>query len=331
VTPTICLLGDVMLGRRVAETLATEPAAEVWSEGVREACAACDALVVNLECCVSTRGESTPLIPRKPFFFRAPPSGVAALQAIGTSVAGLANNHVLDFGPEALADTLEHLHAGRVVPVGADVEIDGARRGVVVPAGRLRLGVLALSDHPREYEAGQARPGMAYADLRRALPEWVTTELRRLRSQADLVLAFPHWGPNMTTRPAPWQRARAAELLAAGADAVAGHSAHVFHGVALTPSGPVLYDLGDALDDYAIDGELRNDLGVLARWRPRAEPQVELIGLSLGFCRTELASGADAEWIARRLERACAELGTSVQRLDEGRFALAARPASPAR
>jgi poly-gamma-glutamate capsule biosynthesis protein CapA/YwtB (metallophosphatase superfamily) len=322
VTPTVCLLGDVMLGRTVAQRLAATPAAEVWSPGLREACAACDVLVVNLECSVSGRGAPTPLIPGKRFFYRAPPSGVAALQAIGTSVAGLANNHMLDFGAEALADTLVHLRAGGILPVGAGVEIDGARRGVVARAGRFRLGVLALSDHPWEYRAGEARPGIAHAELGRRLPKWVTSELRRLRSQADVVLAFPHWGPNMTSSPAGWQRERGRELLAAGADAVAGHSAHVFHGVALTPSGPVLYDLGGALDDYAIDGELRNDLGVLAKWRPHAEPEVELIGLRLGFCRTELAAGADAEWIARRLERACGELGTSVRRLDEGRFAL---------
>ena len=321
-TPTICLLGDVMLGRNVAETLAAAPAAELWSAGVREACAACDALVVNLECCVSTRGAPTPLIPGKPFFFRAPPSGVEALRAIGASVAGLANNHALDFGVEALTDTLEHLRAGGIVPVGAGAEIDSARRGVVVAAGRLRLGVLAMSDHPVEYEAGRGRPGVAHADLRRALPGWVASELGRLRSQADVVLAFPHWGANMTASPARWQVARARELLAAGADAVAGHSAHVFHGVALEPAGPALYDLGGAIDDYAIDEELRNDLGVLAEWRPRADPEIQLIGLRLRHCRTELAAGADAEWIARRLERACARLGTSVERLDEGRFAL---------
>jgi poly-gamma-glutamate synthesis protein (capsule biosynthesis protein) len=311
-----------MLGRTVAQTLAVTPPAEVWSPAVREVCAACDVLVANLECCVSGRGTPTQLVPGKQFFFRAPPSAVEALRAIGTSVAGVANNHVLDFGVEALADTVGHLRAAGIAPVGAEIEIDGARRGVVVGAGQLRLGVLALSDHPREYGAGKARPGIAHADLRRRLPKWVTAELRRLRSEADAVLVFPHWGPNMTSRPARWQRERGQELLAAGADAVAGHSAHVFHGMALTPSGPVLYDLGGALDDYAIDGELRNDLGVLAQWRLGAEPQVELIALRLGFCRTDLAAGAEAEWIARRLERACGELGTSVRRLDEGRFAL---------
>jgi poly-gamma-glutamate synthesis protein (capsule biosynthesis protein) len=311
-----------MLGRRVAEAMAVVPAAEVWSSGVRDACAGCDAVVVNLECCVSARGAPTRLIPRKPYFFRAPPSAVGALRAIGTRVAGLANNHALDFGEEALVDTLAHLEGEGIAPVGAGATIDEARRGMMVEAGPLRLGVLALSDHPREYAAGAGRPGIAHADLRRGLPEWVTGEIQRLREQADIVIAFLHWGPNMTTGPARWQRARSQELLSAGADAVAGHSAHVFHGVALTPSGPVMYDLGGAVDDYAIDDELRNDLGVLARWRPRGEPQVELVGLRLDYCRTELAAGADADWIARRLERACEELGTSVRRVDEGRFEL---------
>jgi poly-gamma-glutamate capsule biosynthesis protein CapA/YwtB (metallophosphatase superfamily) len=327
-TLTIGLLGDVMLGRKVAERLARHPEAEVWSPQVRQLCRACDAVVLNLECCVSARGAPTSLIPGKPFFFRVPPSGLEALRAIGTSVAGVANNHTLDFGADALADTLLHLRAVDVPPVGAGLDAGSARRGVVVQAGSSRLGVLAVSDHPAEYASGATRPGIAHADLRRRLPDWIAAELARLRSEADHVLAFPHWGPNMTTAPAGWQRERAHELLDAGADAVAGHSAHVFHGVELTQRGPLLYDLGDALDDYAIDPELRNDLGVLALWRPAG--RLELIGLHLDFCRTELAAGGHADWIADRLQLACGELGTSVRRLDEARFAIGPADVSPA-
>jgi poly-gamma-glutamate capsule biosynthesis protein CapA/YwtB (metallophosphatase superfamily) len=317
---TIGLLGDVMLGRKVAERIARNPSAEVWSPQVREVCQACDALVLNLECCMSARGVPTSLVAGKPFFFRAPPTGLEALRAIGASVAGVANNHTLDFGADALDDTLSHLREAGVPPVGAGLNTKGARRGVVVQAGPVRLGVLAVSDHPVEYASGPARSGIAHAELRRELPDWISGELARLRSDADYVLAFPHWGPNMSPAPARWQTERAHELLAAGADAVAGHSAHVFHGIELTPRGPVLYDLGDALDDYAIDPALRNDLGVLAQWRPAG--RLELVGLHLDFCRTELAAGADADWIAARLERACGELGSSVRRLDEARFAI---------
>ncbi|MER3412534.1 MAG: poly-gamma-glutamate biosynthesis protein, partial [Thermoleophilia bacterium] len=76
---------------------------------------------------------------------------------------------------------------------------------------------------------------------------------------ADLVLVTPHWGPNMAVEPVPHVRRAACELVEAGASLVAGHSAHVFQGV----QGRVLYDLGDFLDDYRVDPELRNDLGLL--------------------------------------------------------------------
>ena len=322
----IGLLGDVMLGRGVARALERSDPGDVWSLEVRDLAQRCDLVVANLECCVSARGEPTQRIHGKPFFFRAPPAAIESLRSVNVGVAGLANNHALDFEREALLDTLDLVPGAGVVTVGAGRDLDEARRGAVVPDGGMRLGVLAVSDHPSEFEATEDAPGIAYADLTRRLPSWVAEELARLRSAADLVLAFCHWGPNMTAAPARWQRRAAERLVEAGADLVAGHSAHVFHGVGWSERGPVLFDLGDALDDYAVDATLRNDLGLMALWRPGGgEDELELIGLFLDFCRTELASGEDAEWIARRLELACRELGTEVERVGEQRFRVSPR------
>lgn len=321
--PTIALLGDVMLGRSVADRLAREPPGRVWSEGLLELLSSCDALLCNLECCISERGRPTARVPDKAFFFRAPRAAVGALAAAGTSAVSLANNHALDYEEVALADTLEALAAAGIATAGAGTELVRARRGAVVSAGGLEVGLLGVTDHPQQYAAGDAAPGVAFADLHAGLPEWVVAQLARLRRKADLVVAFPHWGPNMTSEPAPWQRRRAHELVAAGADLVAGHSAHVFHGVGWAQGRPVLYDLGDALDDYARDRKLRNDLGILALWRPRSRPELELIGLKLRFCETGLARAADADWIVSRLERACARLGTRIERVGEQRFAVA--------
>jgi poly-gamma-glutamate capsule biosynthesis protein CapA/YwtB (metallophosphatase superfamily) len=318
--PAIALLGDVMLGRKVAERLAQAPPETVWSGDVAELCGACDAVICNLECCVSEHGERTTRIRRKPFFFRAPPSAVDALAAVGVSAVSLANNHALDFEAAALLDTLDHLAAASIAAVGAGRDVDRARRGAVLTAGGLRLGLLAASDHPEEFGAGESSPGVAFAELRAGLPEWIRTELARLRAEADVVVAFPHWGPNMTSEPAAWQRARARELVAAGADLVAGHSAHVFHGIEWIGERPVVYDLGGALDDYAVDARLRNDLGIAALWRPLGEPRLELVGLELGYCETAIASGAAADWIAARLESACAPFGTALERTGEARF-----------
>jgi poly-gamma-glutamate capsule biosynthesis protein CapA/YwtB (metallophosphatase superfamily) len=321
-SPTIGLLGDVMLGRSVAAALTREEPDELWAPGLRNLLAGCDLVVCNLECCVSDRGAPTSLVSGKPFFFRAPPPAVHTLDAAGVGAVGLANNHALDFGPDALLDTLRHLDAAAIAAAGAGRDAGDACRGLVVDADGVRLGLVAVSDHPAEYAAGPSSPGIAHADLSRKLPAWLTRELAELRERADVVIAFPHWGPNMSTVPERWQRARARDMLEAGADLVAGHSAHVFHGVERRPRGLVLYDLGDALDDYAVDAQLRNDLGVLALWNPEGAPELELVGLRLHFCRTGLAAGADADWIESRLERACSELGTGIERVDEQRFAL---------
>jgi len=319
----IGLLGDVMLGRGVARALESADPADVWHDELRDLCHRCDAVIANLECCISTRGEPTSRVPDKPFFFRSPPEGTDALQAAGITAAGLANNHALDFDVPAIEDTLDHLRAAGIASAGAGSDLSAARRGVVLDAGGFRVGLLAVSDHPAAYAAGRSEPGIAYADLAGEVPGWIFDGLDRLRGLSDRVIAFPHWGPNMTTEPSRWQRSAAAAFQDAGADLVAGHSAHVFHGVGWSDRGPLVYDLGDALDDYAVDPILRNDRGLMAIWRPDAEPVLELVGLELEFCHTRVATGEGADWIAARLDAACAPLGTRVERTETARFVVA--------
>jgi poly-gamma-glutamate capsule biosynthesis protein CapA/YwtB (metallophosphatase superfamily) len=321
---TIGLLGDVMLGRSVAERLGEVPPERLWSQELTELLGACDAVICNLECCISERGTRTRRIAGKPFFFRGPPVAAGALTAAGVRGISLANNHALDYEVEALTDTLAYLSAAGIAAAGAGPDSDRARQGAVVVAGDLRVGFLAITDHPRAYAASSDAPGVAWADLSAGVPDWADEELRRLGAEADLVVAFPHWGPNMVTEPAGWQRRRARDFVRAGAHLVVGHSAHVFHGTERIEGRLVLYDLGDALDDYAVDAALRNDLGILALWRPHGEPELELVALRLNFCETEVAHGADADWVAARLARACAPLGTELERVSEERFVVVA-------
>jgi hypothetical protein len=76
----------------------------------------------------------------------------------------------------------------------------------------------------------------------------------------------------------------------------------------------VLYDLGDFLDDYAVDPDLRNDLGLLflVELDGRGAARLEAVPLALEFCRTHLATGHDAAWIRSRFTEACRSLGTHV-------------------
>jgi Bacterial capsule synthesis protein PGA_cap len=302
-----------MLGRAVAARLVHASPQSLFAPELVEAVRAADLCVLNLECCISERGHPAP---GRVFHFRAPPAAAEALAHLGVDCVTLANNHALDFGADALLDTLEHLGDAGIRCVGAGPDEQTARAPVLLDAGGERLRVVALSDHPREYAAGRGRPGIAFADLtQRELPAWLVDAIRTAGS--DPVLVCPHWGPNMVPDPVPYVRRAAAALVEAGATLVAGHSAHVCHGVA----GAVLFDLGGLVDDYHLDRALQNDLGLLwllelTNGRPL---RLEALPLKLDFCHTRLAQGQDAAWILRRARDACAALGTEA-REDTGRL-----------
>ncbi|MFI9308729.1 CapA family protein [Streptomyces triculaminicus] len=312
---TVALAGDTMLGRGVAEQLSEAPeAATLLSDELRAVLAGADLVVLNLECCVSDRGEHWPA-PGKPFFFRAPPAAADVLAELGVDCVTVANNHALDFGFDALADTRALLERAGVRAVGAGPDVTAAREFAVLEAAGTRLAVIGVTDHPEDFAATADRPGVALADLRHGVPGWLTALVARAAAEADAVLVTPHWGPNMTPGPPHYVRDAAPVLLEAGATLVAGHSAHVFHGV----GGRVVHDMGDFVDDYAIDAVLRNDLGLLflvtldgtapSRVRP---VRLEAVPLFLDYCRTTAAHGAQWEWIRDRFTRACTAFGTTV-------------------
>jgi poly-gamma-glutamate synthesis protein (capsule biosynthesis protein) len=274
---------------------------------VRAALGQADLVVLNLECCISERGRPWDA-PGKPFFFRAPPRAVELLALLGTDCVTLANNHAMDYGFDALADTLNLLADAGIATVGAGPDLEQARRPTILATGGLRVAVLGVTDHPADFAAGPDRPGVAFADLVRRMPDWLPEAIRA--ADAEVVLVTPHWGPNMTSAPVGHVRRAAAALVEAGATLVAGHSAHVPHGVA----GRVLYDLGDFLDDYRVDPRLRNDLGLLflVTLDTGGPVRLEALPLKLDFCHTRLATGTEAAWMRRRFRSACAALGTTV-------------------
>jgi len=309
-TVTVALAGDTMLGRGVARTLATTPPAALVAPEIVAALGQADLVVLNLECCISERGRRWEA-PGKPFYFRAPPRAVELLVLLGTDCVTLANNHALDYGFDALADTLGHLAAAGIATVGAGADLEQARRPAVLAAGGLRVAVLGATDHPADFAAGPDRSGVAFADLGRQVPGWLAGLVREASAQADVTLVTPHWGPNMTAAPVRHVRRAADALADAGATLIAGHSAHVPHGV----GGRVLYDLGDFLDDYRVDPRLRNDLGLLflVTLDAAGPLRLEALPLKLEFCHTRLASGEDAAWMRHRFRSACAALGTTVE------------------
>ena len=91
----------------------------------------------------------------------------------------------------------------------------------------------------------------------------------------------------------------------------------------------ILYDTGDFLNDYAVDGDLRNDLSALFRVtvQPPQVVGVEAIPVVIDDMRVNLARGTQREWFHRNLAALCSERGTRVVE-QETRPALTILPAT---
>jgi poly-gamma-glutamate capsule biosynthesis protein CapA/YwtB (metallophosphatase superfamily) len=308
---TVALAGDTMLGRGVAERLEVDPNAPLLALELEELARSADLFVLNLECCISDRGARAP-VRGKQFFFRAPRAAAVRLAEMGVTCVTLANNHALDFGPEALLDTLDHLRSAGIAAVGAGADDAAACAPARLHGGGLRVRVVAISDHPFASAAGPGEPGVAFADLfGRDLPSWLL-EAAAPGPDADVVIVSPHWGPNMRAEPVEHVRRAASTLEHAGATLIAGHSAHVPQGT----RGRTLFDLGDFIDDYAVDPLLRNDLGLL--WLVTLDAggprRVEGVPVRLEPTHTRKASDVEAMLLLALLEDRCAAVGSAVRR-----------------
>ncbi|MFB6154409.1 MAG: CapA family protein [Haloferacaceae archaeon] len=315
-------VGDVMLGRLVDENQRRRAVTAVWGDAL-DRLQSLDGLFVNLECCLSNRGEPWTRTYR-PFLFRASPNwAVPALTSAGVDWATLANNHVLDFGETALRDTLDALDDAGVARSGAGRTRGEAWDPAVVDAGDLRVALVSFTDNTPEYAAGADEPGTACADVDvedRETRRRVERALASARaSDPDLLVASLHWGPNMVTSPPPRFERFAHWLVEdGGVDLVHGHSAHVFQGVEVHEGVPILYDAGDFVDDYAVDAELRNDRSFLFEVVVDAEStaidRVRLVPTEIADCRVHRAAPSTAEWSRETVRERSAAYDTDFER-----------------
>ncbi len=316
----IALAGDVMLGRLVDESIIRNPAsspAAIWGD-VLPVMLEADRRLINLECVISARGQ--PWRPfTKAFHFRAHPRAIEFLQAAKIDCVTLANNHVLDYGSDALLDCLALLDWAGIARTGAGRNLNEASAPARLHLPESRLAVVAVTDNEPDWEAGPEKPGVHYiAYGRRGLLEphrsRVAGVIARAREQADFVIVSAHVGPNWGF-PSPAMRAMAQEVVSLGADFYWGHSNHTPQGIELFHGRVILYSAGDFIDDYAVDPKERNDLSFLFTVdveRGRAV-RIRLHPVRIEDFGVRLAREEEADLVSGRMRAKCAAFGTTVE------------------
>lgn len=230
-------VGDIMLAGRWAADI-KKRGYDYPFKGTASELARGDINLANLESPIAGGGQE---FTEKKFRFRAEPALAPALRQAGFNLVTLANNHSMDFGPDALLETTHHLETAGINWVGAGDNLGNARKMALYTIKGKRVAFLGYSlTQPLEFFAGAARPGTVpgYEKL-------VASDVASARRQADYVIVTIHWGQEGSGAIQPYQQRTGRAAIDAGADAVIGHHPHVLQGVEHYKNGIIFYSLGN--------------------------------------------------------------------------------------
>ena len=238
---TLLFAGDVLLSDHVLNAYQSGGGITgVVDQNLLEEIQKADLFMVNEEFPFSTRGEAAP---DKQYTFRLPPERVSIFQEMGIDLVTLANNHALDFGTDALVDTLDTLDGAGISHVGAGRNLEEAKKPVIVELQGKTIGFLGASRVIPEtsWNASSSKPGM----LVTYDPSMTIQEIEKLDQNCDYVVVYVHWGIERAAHPEEYQRAMGKQYIDAGADLVVGSHPHVLQGIEYYKGKPIIYSLGN--------------------------------------------------------------------------------------
>lgn len=245
---TLVFAGDIYLSDYVLAGYNQSGIEGILSKQMLKELQQADFTIVNNEFPYSTRGTQAP---DKQFTFRIDPSYVSVLQESGVDIVTLANNHVLDYGKEALSDTFQTLDDAGIAYMGAGDSLERAGRLITKKANGRTFGFLAASRvfPVVSWNVENEQPGVFSAYD----PAKLTEAVKDAAKQCDFLCVYVHWGIERSETPEDYQVTMAHALIDAGADAVIGAHPHVLQSVEYYKGKPVFYSLGNFIFYQSIE------------------------------------------------------------------------------
>lgn len=251
---TLLFVGDIMLSRAVAKQMEKYqnnnwPFLKI-STTTREA----DLAFGNLEGPISYRGTNQGSI----YSFRAQPEAVEGLKFAGFDILSVANNHIFDYGREALLDTISILKNNGIETVGAGENYEEANKFLIKDVNGVKIAFAAYTNlYPENLEADNDSAGISSFGL-----EEIKSKIGKIKSFkfSDIVVISLHWGEEYKLEPNLTQRNIAHSLIESGADLIIGHHPHVIQEVENYKNGWIAYSLGNFVFDQYFSEETMEGL-----------------------------------------------------------------------
>lgn len=248
----ILLLGDLILD---------VPEPDHWLSGIAPITRAADVVIGHLEVPYTNSEEEMPGDVPAP---GADPAHLAALARAGITAVSMAGNHMMDCGVSGLAETVAGLDRNGIAHAGAGMSLAEARKPALIVADGRTIALLSYNCvgpelcwagddkpgcayvHVRATDGGPSRPQATLRDIDPASLAAMEADIASARQQADMVVVALHKGITHTpSKLAAYERPLAQAAIRAGADAVAGHHAHIAQGIELFEGKPIFHGLGN--------------------------------------------------------------------------------------
>lgn len=242
---TICFAGDINLDENWGTTqyMDAQPNGiyDCISKELIDTMQAADIMCLNNEFTYSTGGAP---MEGKAYTFRAKPERVEILHQLGVDAVTLANNHVYDYGRDALLDTFSVLEEADIPYFGAGRTLQDAMKPLYLEVDGKTVALVAASRAEKNKMTPQAddeNPGI----LRCYDTELFLQVIKEAKENADFCIAFVHWGTEYSFDLEQVQLSTGKEYLDAGADAVIGAHSHCLQGMEYYDGKPIIYSLGN--------------------------------------------------------------------------------------
>jgi len=259
---TLMFVGDIMLDRGVEYMIKTA-GKENWcwpflkiTDDLKQA----DVLFGNLESVISDKGKKVGSI----YSFRADPKAIEGLIYARFDVLSIANNHIFDYGREAMEDSFLRLKQAGIDCVGGGFSEKEARSPVIkevkstnpsTSSGQAKIAFLAYTNlGSKHWQAKENQSGIVWLD------EKITEDIKAAREKSDIVVVSMHFGEEYQLEPNLEQRYFARLAIDSGADLVIGHHPHVVQRIEKYKEGYIVYSLGNFVFDQGFSEETMRGL-----------------------------------------------------------------------
>jgi len=243
---TIFVVGDIMLDRGVEYKIGEEGKGDYSfpflkiAEELRRA----DFVFGNLEGPISDKGQKVGSI----YSFRADPKAVEGLKYAGFDILSVANNHIFDYGREALEDTFKRLKEAGIEYVGGGFDEKEAYSPLIKEINGTKIGFLAYTNlGPEAWEATEGKSGIAWIDEKNL--EKIKKGIEAAKQKSDVLIVSLHSGEEYAANPTSFQTSFARFAIDTGADLVVGHHPHVVQKIERYKDGWIAYSLGNFVFD----------------------------------------------------------------------------------